>query len=359
VARPSSRIEDGLTYQLRQQLRDGDRPEHRRLRALTLLLTWRCPAACDHCVFESSPHNKATLDAEVARRTIEAVGRQKQSPILSFSGGEPFLRLPLLRELAAFGLQRGMFSEVVTSCAWVADAERTSSILADLQQCGMRTLCLSYDRFHAPYVASWKVRLAILAGLELGLRVVLNTIIDRPDADCVETLTGMIDLPRETIMRCFVNPLNTVPVGRARHQVGEYFYNEALHGGCPFPTQVVTLSPHGLLYPCCGAVVGEPIDNAELFIQDDLADRSVDEIATILDSLQSDLFFRLLQAIGPYGLLQELQRRYPELPIRTKFTGQCDVCLEFTANAAVADAARHFLKQIASELRGERLESMH
>jgi Radical SAM superfamily len=360
VENASSRAEDGLTFQLRKQLEDFDRPEHRRLHALTLLLTWRCPAACDHCVFESSPHNSITLDPEVARRTVEAVARQSPPPILSFSGGEPFLLLPLMRELAAFGLSRGMVSEVVTSAAWVADVQRSAAILADLQKRGLRSLCISYDRFHAPFVKPWKVQTAILAGLELGLRVVLNTMVDRDDTDCVDLLAGMIELPRETIARCFVNRLATVPVGRARQNVDQYIYTATPpSGGCPFPTQVVTLSPRGLLYPCCGSVVGEPVDKAGLFIQDDLAGRTVEEIETIIAALRDDVFFRLLQAIGPYGLLQELRRRNPNLSARTQFTGQCDACLEFTDNADVADAARRFLRQIADKLGEAPAEATH
>jgi len=361
VVAASALREKGLTFQLREQLNRIDSPEHRRLRALTLLLTWRCPALCDHCVFDSSPHNKTTLDPNVARRVVEAVGRQKPPPILSFSGGEPFLQLGLMRELAALGVSVGMISEVVTSCAWVADAPRTLSVLRDLQECGLRTLCISYDRFHAPYVKPWKVRTAIGAGLELGLRIVLNTIADEDDAsDGVDALAFATELPRETIARCFVNRLAIVPVGRARRQVRDYIYPQAPPtGGCPFSTQVVTLSPHGLLYPCCGAVVGEPTDQAQLFIQDDLTNRSVDEIEMIVASIQNDLFFRLLQTIGPYGLIQELRRRDPDLPVRSRFTGQCDACLEFTANGHVADAARHFLQQISAELSKTRPESMH
>ena len=68
---------------------------------LTILLTWRCPARCAHCVFDSGPDNRHTLDLEVARAAVDAAARLTPRPSLSFSGGEPFAALPAMRDLLA------------------------------------------------------------------------------------------------------------------------------------------------------------------------------------------------------------------------------------------------------------------
>jgi hypothetical protein len=115
-------------------------------------------------------------------------------------------------------------------------------------------------------------------------------------------------------------------------------------------TEIVTLSPYGFLYPCCGMVLGEKPEQAGLFIQDSLRDRTVDEIADILEELKRDLFFKILQLLGPYRLLTELKRRNPALALRDQYVGSCDACLEFTNNPLVAEEARAFLAECGERL---------
>lgn len=340
-------VEDGLTRYLRRELAGGALLARSTLSNVTILLTYRCPAACDHCLFESDNTKTATVDREVARRFIEAAARQQPPPSLSFSGGEPFLQLQMMRELASYAWSKGMVCEVISSSAWVKSREYAVSVLTDLKERGLRTYCTSIDRYHTPFVPTEKMRTAVLAAQEVGLRVVLNTMVDpRSLGKEREYLAATLELPLEALEQCHVNPLLTTPVGRARTHVTDYLFQEKdFREGCPFATEIVTLSPLGFVYPCCGMVLGEEPRDASLFIQDNLVGKSTDEIAVLLDDLKHDLFFRLLQAIGPYRLLQEVRRRNPELAMRERFIGSCDVCLEFTRNPEVAEATRDVLRE--------------
>ena len=350
----SAAVRDGLTFRLRSRLAERGSTSETGIACITVLLTYRCPAACAHCVFECDNTRTATVDGEVARRLIEAASRQSPPPALSFSGGEPFLQRAMLSELMAFGKARGMESEVVTSCAWIRDRARARKVLADLARRGLSTFCASYDRFHAAFIPAARVRAGVLAALEVGLRVVLNTIVAGGGGeDAAGELSRRLDLSREVVDRCFVNRLATVPAGRARTEVRDYRYREAPPaGGCAFSTQVVTLSPYGLLYPCCGSVVGEAPEAAGLFVHDEIAGKSVDEIAGLLETLRRDLFFRLLESVGPWGLLRELRRRNPRLPLRGRYTGPCDACLELTRHPAVAAAMQELLTEYEARLNG-------
>src|SRR5262249_3483268 len=170
-------------------------------------------------------------------------------PALSFSGGEPFLQLELLKELVARAAGFGMASEIVTSAAWVADERRAHAVLADLSQRGLGTLVVSYDRFHEPYVAAWKARAAIEAAFDIGLRVVINPAIDPTGPGTVNTyLVDKLGLSPETLDACVVNQQGTVPVGRATKRVSEYWYPIAPpRGGCRFAARTITVSPQGIL----------------------------------------------------------------------------------------------------------------
>lgn len=346
----------GLAEFLYADLPATELVNRRSISIITLLLTYQCPAQCDHCVFESSPHNKTTIDVNVARTLIEAASRQKPPPVLGFSGGEPFLQLRMMRELATFASERGMASEVVSSSAWAKDEAYARTVLRDLASRGLQSYCTSVDPFHTPYVEGRKMRNALLAAREAGLHAIINTQVDalaaKLNAAGVEQyLSRVLDLPPDEMAQFQVNALITTPVGRGRSTDIRYHYpDKNFREGCPMATEVVTLSPHGLLYPCCGMVVGEKPENADLFIQDDLKGRSVDEVAEMLDALKGDLFFRLLQYIGPYNILTEVLRRNPDLRGRTRYTGACDVCLEFTSNPGIAAATRAYLQELASRL---------
>ncbi len=277
--------------------------------------------------------------------------------MLGFSGGEPFLRLKQMRELAVYASERGMPSEVVSSSAWAKSRGYAFSVLSDLASVGLQAYCTSVDRYHTPFVKAEKMRWALLAAHDAGLKVIVNSQISaaQPHRDrqsVIADVASTLQLEADVVGRWQVNPLITTPVGRARTNVDDFHYNEfkEMREGCPMATEVITLSPYGLLYPCCGMVIGEQPERADLFIQDNLTGRSVDEIEVLLGELKHDLFFKILQYAGPYALLQELKRRDPALRVRDRYVGACDACLEFTHDPAIAAAARTFLRECAEHL---------
>ena len=346
-SRIESPVENGLTRFLRHELSAGTLANRSAISNITLIMTYQCPASCSHCVFGSNKTRTEAMNPETARRFIAAAARQVPPPTLSFSGGEPFLRLGLMRDLACFAHKRGMISEVISSSAWCQDLNRTRMVLSDLHEHGMKTYATSVDRYHTPHVEPQQMRNAILAALDAGLHVTINTVVDPETLGQEEAyLSQTLELPGSILSRCSINRLICAPVGRARTEVHDWLYQEKdMREGCPFSTEVVTLTPQGLLYPCCGMVVGESPHQANLFIQDTLANHTVDEIDAILDALKHDLFFKLLQCLGPYNLLLEVKRRHPTLKTRERFIGSCDVCLEFTSNPAVAPKVQQLLEE--------------
>lgn len=68
-----------------------------------LLLTEKCNLGCVYCLAGANPKMPA-MTAEHARRTVDLAfaTRPMQSLTFEFSGGEPFLRFPLMRELVAY-----------------------------------------------------------------------------------------------------------------------------------------------------------------------------------------------------------------------------------------------------------------
>lgn len=310
---------------------------------LTILLTWRCPAACAHCVFDSGPRNTLTLDIAVARAAVEAAARLSPRPALSFSGGEPFVALPAMRALIALAAAHGMPSEVVTSCAWVATPDRTRAMLAELQASGLVVLCVSYDRHHEPFIPGWKVATAIRAGLALGLRVVVNVLEGEGHVNTPAALANALALSPDEVGAVHLHGQATLSVGRARRELDGFLPRaEVARGGCRHAGSVPTLSPRGTLFPCCGPVVGESEADARLFVLGALDD-------TGFDAMRRDLFVRLLATIGPEGILRAVATR-PDAPrLDRGYVNQCDMCLEMTTRGEVTEAVEAWLGDLVHE----------
>ena len=313
---------------------------------LTIVLTWRCPAACAHCGVESSPRNRVVLDRELARKAVLEASRFQPRPRLAFTGGEPFVELDALHELVSLARDHGMSSEVVTSAAWVADQARCQSILAQLKAEGLVTLCVSYDRFHSEYVPTWKVTAAIRAGIEVGLRVILKTIIDADEPGTQEELRAALQLSEAEMARCVVNGQPLSAVGRAADFVDRRADEEGkpIGGGCMFAGKNPTLSPAGRLYPCCGPIMGKVGTAAELFTIADLSDASTDQVGAALNHGATDLFTALLNRAGPGGIIAAVKARNPALKLRRTFHSQCDGCEEIMSNPALREGVNELLR---------------
>lgn len=350
--RKEPKVDDGLSRLLSRNIPASDFINRDNIANISIVLTYRCPAKCAHCLFRSDINNTSVIDFETARRFIKAASYQDPPPSLSFSGGEPFLELHLMKSLAALAFEEGMISEVISSGAWVNNEAQAYTILSELKSVGLRTFCISVDRFHVPFVSKKKQRTALLASLKLGLHTVIKTEVNSETNGNEEGyLKAVLGIPQSVLEQCEMHKYITAPVGRARRNVKDFFYrNKDLCEGCPFVTEIVTLTPYGYLHPCCGVVVGESPENAKQFIQDNLIGKDISQIRVILRELKHDLFFKLLQYVGPYRLLQELRKSNPGLLLKERYVGSCDVCLDIASNADIRTAMGELLEGYTKKL---------
>ena len=130
-----------------------------------LLLSYKCSAACRHCMYACSPKWKGDW---IAREDLEEVlsqlaGRIRPSPWgsrtislnygLHFTGGEPFLNFELLVEAVEMAEELRIPSTFVeTNCSWCGSDERTRERLKLLKAAGLKGILISVNPFYAEYV---------------------------------------------------------------------------------------------------------------------------------------------------------------------------------------------------------------
>jgi hypothetical protein len=152
-----------------------------------LLLSYRCSAACRHCMYACSPRWKADW---IARQDIEQLlsllaGKIQPSPWgdraislnhgLHFTGGEPFLNFELLLEAVGMAEELRVPSTFVeTNCSWCASDDTTREKLELLKQAGLKGIMISVNPFYAEYVHFERTERCIRISAEIfGANVVV------------------------------------------------------------------------------------------------------------------------------------------------------------------------------------------
>ena len=118
-----------------------------------IIVSYKCNAACRHCMFACSPERSSDyLSPETAER-ICVLLRGKGIRSLHISGGEPFLDFDKMVDVIKVIRKTGISIEYVeTNAFWAEDERRVKEYLRILEQAGADRLLISLDPFHAEYV---------------------------------------------------------------------------------------------------------------------------------------------------------------------------------------------------------------
>ena len=145
-----------------------------------LFLSYKCNAACRHCMYGCSPHwnndwiseSELKIILEQLAKTIEPAPYGPDSVTLShglhFTGGEPFLNFPLLCRAIEIAQQLKIPSTFVeTNCFWAMDERRTRDKLQTLKSLGLNGIMISVNPFYLEYVPFERTRRCAEIGSEI------------------------------------------------------------------------------------------------------------------------------------------------------------------------------------------------
>lgn len=130
-----------------------------------LILSYKCTAACRHCMYFCSPQWKADWFTEhdlieffsLLSRKINSSPWGNNSVSLNhglhFSGGEPFLNYDLLLKAVEIADEYDIPSTFVeTNCSWCSSDEATWERLLNLKNAGLKGIMISVNPFYAEYI---------------------------------------------------------------------------------------------------------------------------------------------------------------------------------------------------------------
>lgn len=131
-----------------------------------LILGYRCPSKCRHCLYGCGPHRRdgAPDSQSELEKILDLLATRAPDATYHIGGGEPFLNLPLLRQaIEGMASRQLQLDYVETNAAWVKDFHHAREILSELAPLGLSCLLVSLSPFHAEYIPLRKTYAAIKA----------------------------------------------------------------------------------------------------------------------------------------------------------------------------------------------------
>lgn len=283
---------------------------------LILQITDSCPLECAYCCVESGPNQKATMALEDARSYVLQAKTLNPDFYLSFTGGEPFVRFALMRDIAAQAHEVGVWHTTITSAVWCKTREFAYERLSELKRYGLRTISISYDTFHQPWVSVENIQNGILASLDLELRVLVA-------GSRTKNSLGAVDLLGEWLRQypsVKVSDGAVQPTGRAAaFSLDELFVEDWGHRNlrCPV-TEDLLIRADGTTYPCCST--GGDYD---FLILGNARETSLAQLRQRADSAE---WYQVITKQGFKALERLVQRYYPEVELPRQHIGVCHLC---------------------------------
>ena len=210
-----------------------------------LMLSYKCSAACRHCMYACSPRWKADwITRQDLERLLSLLSQTIQpSPWgarnmslnhgLHFTGGEPFLNYKLLLHAVEIASELNIPSLFVeTNCSWCNDDEVTREKLEHLNNAGLRGIMISVNPFYAEYVPFERTERCIRVSQEVfGRNVVVYQLAyyHRFRQLGIKEKIPLEDYVELTEGECLTNKVELFLMGRATRQLRGFYPTYPAH----------------------------------------------------------------------------------------------------------------------------------
>ncbi|MCX7913339.1 MAG: 4Fe-4S cluster-binding domain-containing protein [Thermodesulfovibrionales bacterium] len=203
--------------------------------SIGLILSYRCSAACKHCIYACSPKWNSDWISEDALHGIFQQLSGKLMPDtygpnstglnagLHFTGGEPFLNFDLLCKAVELAEKYKIPSTFVeTNCFWAIDEKTTKEKLQTLKKKGLKGIMISVNPFYLEYVPFERTDRAIKISLDIFGRNVMVYQVEYYKRFKQWGFKGIVSLERYLSLESRENFLRNVeffPTGRVPYKL--------------------------------------------------------------------------------------------------------------------------------------------
>ncbi len=112
------------------------------------LISYGCPAECDHCFIWGNPRRDRGMTIENIDAFLDQIMALGTVTSVCGEGGESFTKYPVLLHLMKRGKALGLGVSALTNAFWVTSRELAEQRLAELMEAGLSSLGISTDEWH-------------------------------------------------------------------------------------------------------------------------------------------------------------------------------------------------------------------
>jgi hypothetical protein len=305
---------------------------------LSLITTYRCTAACDHCCFGCSPRAREGIPVPRMRNYIEQASEIHSVKVVVFTGGECFLLGRELDELVKAAAALKFVTRFVSNGFWATSLPAARHRLERLQRCGLREANYSTGEQHARFIPPEYVRNGAIAAAELGMAslVAVDAFGDSQfDFDAfMDDAEFQKHVDAGTIV-LKVSPWMRFSGKRRLAYTAKYLEKMEQHRsygvGCATLLKVLAVNPAEELGVCCGLTL-EQIPEMKI---GSLREHRIREL---LVQAQDDFMKIWIYLQGPDAVLRYARQLDPSIPVPRQQPHTCEVCRYVYRNPRIREA---------------------
>jgi hypothetical protein len=315
--------------------------------ALSLIVTHRCTAACEHCCFGCSPSVGEAIPIPRLHALVEETRAVPTLRQVVFTGGECFLLGRHLDALIARCRSLDLRTRCVSNGYWAVGPEAARDRTRELRAAGLDELNLSTGPFHGRYVPWERTAWAAAAAVEAGLTGVVVNVEAFQGASLDSATVSAHPALREHVAQGRVRVVTApwVPAGsewgtdpgpcalaHADHQLR---FQDGRAGPCSGSLRTVSVTPALDLVTCCGL-------NLEHIPQLHVANLRDRTLAAALAEVPPDLLKMWIHLEGPEQVLAFVHAKDPAVALPLDSAHICHTCQYLFRHARALEVlARH------------------
>lgn len=320
-------------------------------KTLSIMPTYTCTAACQHCASLSSPQVRVKLSLETI---LDAIRQAKELGFYNvvFTGGEATLRRKDLLAGISYARDLGFPTRVVTNAHWAVTSEAAERVLAEMIDAGLNEINYSTGDEHARFVPIDRIVNASVAAARRGFhcwvmvelretrRVTMATILDHPFiAGLSQEQRDLIEVTESPWMPLDPREIESYPPGIAADR-----HTFKTHMPCHNVLQTYTVQADGQVGACCGIGMRKiPELNVATVEMPNFLRHAIEEA-------ENDFLKIWIHYKGPDQILAWAAGKDPSIQWEGLYAHRCQACARVYNDEAVAKVIREHYEELITDV---------
>lgn len=321
--------------------------------ALTILASYNCTAACEHCCFDSHPGIETRLSLSQILNFIDEAAKFGSIQLVAFSGGECFILGKDLDSAIQHATSYGFSTRCVTNGYWAKSPGRANERIARVQAAGLKEINFSTGDFHQRYVPQSSIINGAVAAVEHGLRAVIVIELQKERRVTAAEISADPRIARIltsepggalTIVESPWMPMSKD--GVVTQDDGRFVDRTNIHArsGCRSVLTTIVATPTGKLGMCCG-LSRELIPELNVDLADGLS------MPETYRKSATEFMKIWLFVDGPERILAWAASKDPSIDWQGRYAHHCHACLALFESEKVRNTIRnHYWERVQDVL---------